>query len=465
MTKLQKLLAASAMIGASFVMAAPAHALYTVTAGTPFVKGGTTPTTLTLSGNSIVINATDVPALASSGEFSQSFNDGSFITITLNSTAKFAATPTIALNGGPAPTITGGAGSQTLTITFAGGSTGVVNSVTISNITLNTLANTTTNLTATLSGTAFVGATPATYLSKTLASFSDPISFVANASNVTLNTGTTSTSFRDGKGTLGSLSSTITATRAYDGVTAVTLGAPTPVTVTLAAANAGSFSNVTFTESSGAATPCLPASTAVSTGIAAATAIADSATGTANFNGCTVGITLTPSGTIAILPSAVNASVTVPINNAPGITSVVGAGVVGNIATGAGALQSVPLSYNFGADALYGYYVSVTTDNAVSTDSAIATFTSGPYVTSATAAAMQLAPNSTKLFSIETIRTALVAAGAPSSIFANSSARAPLSVQVPAGTKVTALIQNKSTGIVTEVGNNLNKVDGAGINQ
>jgi len=460
MTKLQKLLAATSIVGAALVMATPAHAIYTVSAGTPFIKGGTVPTTLTLSGNTIVINTTDVPGV-SGGEFAAAFNDGNSVTITLGAGAKFAATPTIALNGGPAPTVTCAAGSTTCTILFAGGSTGVVNSVTISNITL-TPVDTTNNIVATLSGGA-LGTTPVTYLSKTLASFSDAISFSNKLSNITLASTTgTSTSFRDAKGTLGTLNATITATRAYDGVTAVTLGAPTPVQAVIATMNAGSLSSVVFTEGSGASAPCLPASTSVTTGLIAATNIVDSAAGSANFNGCQVGVTLNASGVVPLIASAsVTLSVAGAINNAPGLTTYSsGAVSIGAITAGSSATQAIPLSYNFGADSLYGYYVSVT--SGPTADATGVTFTSGPWTTSA----QQVAPNSTKLFSIETIRSALITAGAPSSIFANSSARAPLTVNAHASAQVTALIQNKATGIVTEVGNNLNKAENsAGINQ
>jgi hypothetical protein len=455
MTKLQKLLAATSIVGAALVMSSPANALYTVSSGTRFVAGGTTPTTLTATGNSIVINATDVAGVTT-GEFSQAFNDGSFITITLSGTTKFAATPTIALNGGPAPTVTGGAGSQTLTITFAGGSTGVVNSVTITNITLNTLADTTTDITATLSGTAFAGSA---YLTQNLVRFSAPISFAAKASNVTVS-GTTATSFRDNKGSLGNLVATITATRAYDGVTAVTFGAPT-AKAQISSLTAGSFSNVTFTELSGASTPCLPASTAVTANLIAATDIVDSATGTAGFTGCNVGVTLTPSGVTAIATGAVTLDVTVPVNNFPGTTSIAtGLTAIGSIGNTTSAAITVPLSYNFGADAAYGYYVSVTAPSSTSVDPTAVSFRSGPYTTTSSFAG-QIAPGTTKLFSIETIRAGLIAGGAPSSLFNGSSARAPLSVTAPAGAVVTALIQNKGQNIVTEVGKNLGAASAA----
>ena len=98
-----------------------------------------------------------------------------------------------------------------------------------------------------------------------------------------------------------------------------------------------------------------------------ASPIIDTATGTGGFNGCTVGVTLTPSGSAALATGGVTLALNVPITNGPtGATQVtVGATAIGTVVKAAGT-SSIPLSYNFGADAAYGYYVSVTVPSTAS---------------------------------------------------------------------------------------------------
>lgn len=389
--------------------------------------------------------------------FAASFADGQTLTLTLPGGATFAATPTVTQNAGPAPVITGGAGNAFLTLTFAAGTTNVMSSVVVSNMAINAIASVAhnSNLTATLSGSA-IGATPATFLTANLASFSNPVGFTARATDVALSSATSKT-FNAGKGSLGVLVGVVTATRLYDGLSATTLGAPTAVTATYAS-NAGSLKDVTFTESSGASTPCLPAATAVTT---VASPIVDTATGTAAFNGCTVGVTLTASGSAALATGGVTLALNVPITNGPtGATQVTqGATAIGAVVQAAGT-NTVPLSYNFGADAAYGYYVSVTLPSTAGNTNSL-TFTSGPWVSGS----FTQAPGTTALYSIEAIKASIISnSGAPSTLFTNSSNRAPLSATVPSNAIVTALIQNKGQNIVTEVGKNLNNQSNVGNN-
>lgn len=456
MTRLQKLLAATAMVGASFAMAAPADALLTASAGTKFIASGTAPSVITLSGNTITVSSADIPGLTPfSGGFASTFADGATLTLTLPS-GTFAATPTITPNAGPAPVVSAGtgAGFNTLTITFAAGTTNVMSSVVFSTIAINGIGSAAAgNYVVTLSGSA-LGGTPAEFLTATIAAFAAPVGFTARATDVALSSATAK-AFQGAKGSLGVLVGVITPTRLYDGVSATIIGAPTAEIATYAS-NAGSLSNVTFTESSGASTPCMPASTAVTV---VASPVTNTATGTGAFNGCTLGVTLTPSGSAALATGAVTLAVNVPITNGPvGATQVTqGATAIGSVVTASGTI-AVPMSYNFGADAAYGFYVSVTLPSTAATTNNV-TFTSGPW----TSGNFSVAPGTTGLFSIESIRASLMSnSGAPSSIFTNSSARHPLTVTAPAGAQITALIQNKGQNIVTEVGNNLGK---AGLNQ
>jgi len=463
MTLMKKILVSSAAIGSLLALAAPANAAITQPTATRFVSGASTPAATV---------AFTLPAFqvdASGTGWSSAFITGNTVTLTLQGGATFAVLPTVVpTNGGTLSFVSGGAGQAFVTYQW-GGAVTTTSAINYSNIQVNSVGNVSNAATITAvftDGAGTLASQIAAVSDRTvnLASFANPYSITFAAGTALVDLGSTSpgsryttstTSSTPGDATLG----TITVTPATN---ALVNWQATPTALT-GVVSTGSSLSITvpagpFVSASAAGTCINPTTGVLQTSITS-NVVTFAGTGLTNVlapgsTSCTLSVTLTNPGTTAtaLLGAGVtSAALTLGLGGLGSSPTVTGTTRTFNQAltpiTYSGG-SVVNASYSVGEDVNYNYFINVSNGS-----------TAGPVIVQASVdgstgtaiLSSTIAANTSAIYSIATIRAALVAAGMPGTVFANSGSRGNLQVVVPTGARVTPLLQNKVNGQVVEI--------------
>jgi hypothetical protein len=461
MTMMKKLLISTVAFGSLMALSTPAYAAITapITANaTRFVSGTSAPTAGTaFAVPSLVVDATNAG-------YTSAFVAGNSIIITLQGGATFANLPTVTTPVGMTATLNGGGAGQNF-VSFQLGGTVAGGSLTYSALNVNNVSSVTagsdirivvTDSAATLAAGATAGVRTAT-----MATFNDPYS-------VTFTAGTLSCI---------DLGATAPGSRYVAACNTTTQGAANLGTVNIVPATVGTLVNwagggmaaVGSTGSSISLTiPGTPFFGAVAASGGCLSTLASVTTQTANVvtipvtnlavnapggGACSIGLTLSQPTTGTALLAAGNSSVSITL----GLGGVTASDVTGTTRNFTQALNTIGYSngsvvnaaYSVGEDNNYNYFINVT--NGGVPGPVIVTATVGGN-TGTAVLTQSLAANTSSIFSIATIRAALIAGGmASAGTFDGASSRGNLQVVVPTGARVTPLLLNKVNGQVVEV--------------
>jgi len=433
MTNLKKFLVATAAAGA---MAGSAFAAETG-ATISYVGSTSPPATLAITGGTYGYD--------DSGTTHDSlFGVGNTITFTL-SQGTFSAAPIVTGGGGATLSfVSGGVGANSVTYQFTaapGGSTVTLSGVTVAGLTNvadsgSTAAPTAVAVTGT-SNVATFNSLSAANRTGNLATFTNAVTATPTAVNATVDVIADANDFVGGDpASLGSVAIAVGGQLNYSNA-ALVPGNPTATfTIPFAAgsltsADVGGTCAPTPASFTTASTPAVGASLAV-----AGTVVAP----------CTMTLSL-DSASLAAAPLAAGPSsvaVNVPLTNAPaGAVTAAAAAALGTVSYVGGRLTN--LNYAVGNGAGYQYYVFVNNIGATSLPvyARIGNFQAK--------VGTNIAIGGNRLISADEIRTALLAAGAPSTTLQDPSARTRLQLITGTDATVTPLLRDAS-GIVTEVG-------------
>lgn len=457
MSLFKKVLAGTTAIVGLVALAAPANAAVTAT-NRDYVSGTAPAAARTfVGGSAIVVNDTG-PGYT--GAFAAANNQ---ITITLSQGLWLATPAATAAGGGTATFVAGGAGTGFVTFQLAG----TVTSITLSQA--STIFNTVTSATDTsvvnaviTDSAGLITALPSAGRTATLATFSDPykVTFTPGAApQVQLAAPDLGSRYVTNPANLGTLNVTPAPVALFNWATisSTTIANQTLLTSPVVASNdlkvtvpTGIFQSADFTGS------CLSGATNVTTiaaGVITLPAGVINAVNAPAGAACTIQVALQnpTTGTALLSAGATSAALSIVLGGAGNPNNVTPPTRVFNqamntITYAGGAVVSA--GYSVGADAAYDYFVSVSNGSAA-----------GPVIVQAATAGAtgtavldaSLAANTTKLYSIGTIKAALVAAGMSSTIFTNGGDRGQLSVVTPTGAKVTPLLLNKGNTQVVEI--------------
>lgn len=452
MSTKKNILIAGAAVAAMLAVASPAQAAITATTPIAYVSGTSAPaaTVAFAAPASVVVDG-------SGAGYTSAFVAGNTITYTL-SQGTFAVLPTVALSGtaGTISYVSGGAGQNFITYQL-GGTIGAATVVTLTNVSVNSVTSAANSATVNLAlsdgagGLSTVAATAKTY---NLATFTDPysVSFAAAVAAPQVDLGATAPGSRytnTNTADLGTITITPNATALRNWSNTNNVGASATANALAVTIPAGPFTQATFSGT------CLGASTPITTATSNVVTLTASAISAINATGgapCTVNVALNgpTTGTSLLGAGSASAALTVALSN------VSGTGQTGTTRSFSQTLTAVSYAggsvfnagYTVGADANYDFFVNVSNGS-----------TAGPVIVSAAVGgstgtavlSSSLAANTSAIYSISTIKDALVAAGMPTSTFVDATSRGQLQVVVPTNARVTPLLQNKTNGQVVEI--------------